>query len=565
MRTSNRLGEALDRESVRFWVVFAFFVTSLFVLRTASPLSWDEAVYAARGADLNSSDFRWGYFSGSYWSDLRAPGFSVALAGVFRFFGATDAAARILTVLFAVIFVVVIARTLDLLFPRRVGTSATLLLVACPGFLATATLSFADIPAAAVVALAVYVLADAWANHRSTYLFLVPVFAGIATTMRFGAMMLGVAPLVGFGALVFYRGYRLRARREMLSVVLCGLATAAVVYGLLATRILTRSSSPLEAKANRLDVVDKPWSQSFEDLFNILKPGRVGYGFGSAFWGWSFAVAFTVLTLAVFCRLLIGLHWPTLAICFVTAVSPLLLYSLSVRQFVSTYLAPLYAVGAAMLAVGFWVAAGASSRLDVCGRPVAADSNRVGDPDPAAVLPAEGADFTHGGSGDRSTSWATRLALIGRPAVVLGPLVVYLLIGWASVRSVERMHRDLFVWDDVRELSAIADDAIGGTCRLVTVRVPQVAWYSDCSVHHFDGPPESGDASDDELAEFVVRQGNRIGASNSGQHYGLLLLEHLSRQPDIDAVMRIAVTGRSVVVGSASADRRAALVVVMQP
>ncbi len=536
MNSEERLGIWLDRSATRICISGAFVAVCLFILRVGAPLSWDEAVYATRADDLSRTNFNWEFYSGSYWSDLRAPGFPAILAAIFRVFGATDFVARIVTVAFALLLMLTIAWMLDRLYRPRVGTSAMLLIAACPGFLVGSTLAFADIPAAAVSALAVLVIVDAWAHRRTIFLFLIPVLSGIATTMRFGASMLAAAPLVIFGAAIIIRGWRDRRRDEIISTVTAGAATAIVVYLLLSTKLLTRTSTPLDAKYNRMDAVGKPRFQAFTDIVDILHPGRVGYGFGSAFWGWSFAVAFGLLTVAVICRLLVAARFKQLLLCLLVAVTPLLLYVLAVRGFVTTYLAPLYAIGAAMVATGYWTATDERPSDEEDGQPAETASD------------SSSADGLLG-----ARTGTTVLAVV---------VAAYALIGWSSVRANESMHRALGVWDGVRLTSQLAGESILGDCKIATVRTPQVSWYSDCRVYSFVAPSEGKHVSESELPEYLDRLEAHMGISGGGW-YGLIIIEPFGGQPSIATAQPMSVARRSIVIGSESAQRRSALLVMV--
>ena len=94
-------------------------VASALILANRSPLAWDEVVYAARGKDLVDSSYTWAFYSGSYWSDVRAPGLPVLLVFPFQLFGSTDVVARAVVVIFSLAAMFVIAKILDL-FLRRV-------------------------------------------------------------------------------------------------------------------------------------------------------------------------------------------------------------------------------------------------------------------------------------------------------------------------------------------------------------------------------------------------------------------------------------------------------------
>ena len=519
---ADELGLWLDRPATRRVMIGMFGAVCLWVLTNGSPLGWDEGVYAARGEEfLDHSDFSWGFRSGTYWSDVRAPGLPALLSVPFWVFGVSGFVARAVVVVFAIVFLVHLGKTLDLFFPRRVGTTAVALSAICPGFIATSTLAFADIPAVFFGTLAVYTLAKCHVEDDTRRLFLLPIFLAIATTIRFGAVLLVAAPLAWLGLLTFIRLVERRDWRTLTSYAVAAVASVGAVALLLGTRLLTTSDSPLNATRALHDATANPDGNWLDDLTTILRPGPVDYGFDGAFWGWSFATVFGALALMAIARLLVGRRFVLLACCGVVAAAPVLLYAVTVNQFVTTYLAPIFSIGAAMVAVGLWAV----------NEPAVLATSDVTDVGPATVWP-----------------WLSKFGLHDRFAAValFGGLAVALLLG-SSARGVHRMHDRLWGFEQVRAASVIADDLLGEGCRVATSRVPQVAFYSECFTAHVVSGQALFDGSEDDAE--LARLGQQLNAA-AGSTVALLLLEGVSGEPSIDDVWDHRVEDQSVILRS---------------
>ena len=528
MQFSETLGQTLDRPRVRRVILVAFGAIAALSLRVQSPLAWDEAVYAARGKDLARTNFEWDTITSAYWSDLRAPGFPGFLAAAFELFGESDLIARLVVVGFSVGLLWMIATTLDLVASRRVGTTAIVIAALCPGFLATSTLAFADHPAAFFAVVGVYFLLHAHVRGAGLGLAMVPIALGIATTMRFGAtMFVGAALFIVAGAIVL-RAIRERDPRALIPYVGAGAVTGAVVLFLLGTTFLTRNASPLEATDAQVDSVNNSSTNWLRDLETILTPGAVDYGFNGAFWGWSYALVFVVVVVAVTTKLLMRGQVLWLLMFAAVSLTPVVMYGLSVRQYVTTYLSPQFAIGAAMLAWAIWLPA-----------PTRSDDDDDEPAEPATTaLPFAG------------------MVRTGLVLLALGTAFV----SWRSFEGVEAMHERLGGFEQVRLASIAADDMLGSDCRLFTTRVPQVAWYSDCNASGFSGsfqPDGESVGGGMPWDEFVQVQASRVDLSG-GATIGFLLLEGASGQPRIDDVAELADPDNSVVLRSASG-RRVAL------
>ena len=108
--------------------------------------------------------------------------------------------------------------------------------------------------------------------------------------------------------------------------------------------------------------------------------------------------------------------------------------------------------------------------------------------------------------------------------------------------------------------SIAADDMLNSDCLLFMARVPQVAWYSDCTVLAFagsfqpDGESVGGGVPWD---EFIQVQTSRVDLSG-GATIGFLLLEGASGQPRFDDLIESADLENSVILRSESG-RRVAL------
>ncbi|MEY2958984.1 MAG: Dolichyl-phosphate-mannose-protein mannosyltransferase, partial [Actinomycetota bacterium] len=279
----DRLGRILDDVVVRRVAIGLFTVFLVVLAAHGGPLGWDESVYSALGRDLAATNFDWDVRAGAYWSDVRAPGLPAFQAVFFEVFGASDFVARLPGIIASTALLWVIARTLDLFAARRVGTTAVVMIGLCPGFVATSTLAFADHLAALFVALAVFVAAGALQARSGARLWPVPLLLGLATTTRFGAVLIAAAPLMAIGGAVVIDAVRRRSALLLRSFVVTGLASGVVVLGLLQSTLLTRVSTPAAATRSIVDAGARPTSQGFRDLVTIMSPGPVDYGFGGAF------------------------------------------------------------------------------------------------------------------------------------------------------------------------------------------------------------------------------------------------------------------------------------------
>ncbi len=300
---------------------------------------------------------------------------------------------------------------------------------------------------------------------------------------------------------------------------------------------------------------ERPADQWLSDLRVILKPGPVDYGFGGAFWGWSYAVLFAVLVIAVVARMLIARKIVSLLIYGSIALVPVLLYGVTVRQFVTTYLAPLFAFGAAALVAGYW-------QPDL---PAPADEATT--PNVGSKSPAQ--DPTIAAESDRLSRWLN-LDRVRRVALATFA-VAYLGVALSAYRGVANMHDRLGGFDRVRSAAFVADDLLGSDCRIVTGRVPQVVWYSDCTVAGFSGayvPPETEAATEPQqggpVDRYVADQAARVGAKQSGDRVGFLLFDGLSGEPRIDDIWPERIQERSVVLYGRQ-DRRVAVLAFSVP
>lgn len=531
MMSVGPIGLLLDQLRTRQAVVGLFAIAALLTFRVQSPLGWDEAVYAARAKDLEQTNFDWDVISSAYWSDLRAPGFPAFAGFAFEIFGTSDLVARAVIVVFSVGLLVMLARTLDLIAPPRVGTTAALIAALCPGFFATSTVAFADHAAAFFAVVTVWALLRAHVTGSTGILATIPVAIGTATTMRFGAVMLVVAPLGLIALVVVVSSARRHAYRDLVPYIAAGVISLGVVGYLLTSTFLTRHASPLDASSAQLEVLNNASDRWLTDLRTILTPGPVDYGFNGAFWGWSFFSVFVVTLLVAVTKALIDRRFGLLAAAALIAFAPVCLYAWSVNQYVTTYLAPQFAIGAAALAMVIWGPAL---------RPLMA----------AEVSVAR--DASDLGSRPKVDSRAGLIVL----SIVVG------FVGWRTFEGAEAMHERLTGFEQVRLASIAADDVLGQNCRLFTTRVPQAAWYSNCNAVGFSGsfqPDGETVGNGSTWDDFVAAQAGRVDTSN-GAGLGFLLLEGASSQPSIDEVLNTA-EGESVVLRAPNG-RRVALVEV---
>lgn len=527
----NFVGLLLDESRVRRTVLAVFGFAALLTLRVQSPLGWDESVYASRAKDLERTNFDWDVVSSPYWSDLRAPGFPAFAGFAFEIFGTSDFIVRAVIVGFSVGLLAMIARTLDLIAPPRVGTTAALIAALCPGFFATSTLAFGDNAAAFFAVVAVWALLRAHVSGSTGGLVVAPAAIAVATSIRFGAVMLVVAPLGLVALAVSITAIRRRSYRDFFSFLAAGLISVAVVAYLLTSTFLTRLASPLDASAQQRIVNDSASGRWLSDLRTILSPGPVDYGFNGAFWGWSFFSVFILTLLVVVTKALIDRRIGLLFVATTIGFVQVGLYAWFVNQYVTTYLAPQFAIGAAALAMVIW------------GPPLR--SLVAPDYDSACISAETGAR-----PGARSRAGA----------LVLVAAVVF--VGWRTFEGAEAMHRRLTGFEQVRVASTIADDVLGQNCRIFTTRVPQVSWYSVCNATGFSGSFQpDGEAVGDGLSwdDYVAVQAGRVDSSG-GAGLGFLLLEGVRSQPPIDEVLKAA-EGDAVVL-MAPTGRRVALVEV---
>lgn len=521
----------LDERRLRRFILLSFGVLASLPLRVQSPLSWDEAVYAARGKDLARSNFDWDSITSAYWSDLRAPGFPGFLAIAFEVFGESDMIARLTVIGFSVGLLWMIAATLDLVAPCRVGNTAIIIAATCPGFVATSTLVFADHPAAFFAVAGVYFLLHSHVRQVSLRLAMVPIALGIATTMRFGSLMLVVAGLIIVAGAIVFNAIRARDLSRLIPYLSAGVVTGAISLFLLVTTFLTRSASPVSASAAQASTLGHASTNWLQDLKIILTPGAVDYGFNGAFWGYSYALAFVLGVVVVTTKLLIRGQVLWLLMFGAVSLTPVVLYGWTANQYVTTYLSPQLAIGAAMLAWAAWLPAPERDRVDTV--------TESGILNPRFL---------------RMTRTGILLLAIGTAFV-----------SWRSFEGVEAMHERLRGFEQVRLASIAADDMLGDDCRIFTARVPQVAWYSDCNVSGFAGTFQpDGEAVGEGLPweEFVQVQASRVSLAG-GATLGFLLMEGASGQPHIDVATELADSENSVVLRSPSGRRVALLEVTI--
>jgi 4-amino-4-deoxy-L-arabinose transferase-like glycosyltransferase len=528
---------ALDRPGVRPTAIAVFFVAGIICLSQGSPLGWDESVFAARGKDLVDSGFDWNFRSGHYWGDYRAPGLPVLTSLPFKVFGQSDFIARLVVLATAVGVLVMIGRTLDLFWNRRVGTVAVLLVALCPGFLATSTIAFADIPAMFVGMGAVYVVGRYLVSMDARWLVPLPLLLAVTTMIRFGGVFLVAGPLCVLGVSILIRQLRARnwsgLRSFSIAVGLSGLFLLII----LTTTLLTIDVSPLNATRALKATNENPSSQWLDDLRTVLTPGAVDYGFNGAFWGWSYAIPFLMLATVAIIRLLVRQWFGVLAVCGIITVVPIALYSLSANQFVTTYLAPIFASGAAMVAVGLF-------------------GNRM----------LSGEEW-HSEAESVELSWSpipvlARLGLGDRRAWLSVAFAVCVgLVALISMQGVIRMHERLFVFEQLKIASIAADGALGQNCKVITGREPQVVWYSSCQTESIRQAVTLGDGVDEE-ADLQTFAGT-VGAG-SGDVLGFLLFDGASGEPRIDDIWGGRIEDRSLVLWNANG-RRVGLIALSVP
>lgn len=527
----NSVGFIFDDRRTRRTVLAIFSFAALLTLRVQSPLGWDESVYASRAKDLERTNFAWDAVSSPYWSDLRAPGFPAFAGFAFEIFGASDFIVRAVAVGFSVGLLAIIARTLDLFAPPRVGTTAALIAALCPGFFASSTLAFGDNAAAFFAVIAVWALLRAHVYGSTGILCVVPAALAIATTIRFGAVLLVVAPIGLVASAVVMRAIRRRSYRDFFAFLAVGAMSVMAVTYLLTSTFLTRRLSPLDASNQQLNLLNNASDRWLTDLQTILSPGPVDYGFGGAFWGWSFFSVFVVTLLVVVAKALVDRRITLLFVAAAIGFVQVGLYAWSVNQYVTTYLAPQFAIGAAALALVVW---GPSLH----------------------PLTAAQVELSHSAvTSESQTRGRNRFGVM-----VLFSLVAF--IGWRTFEGAAAMHERLTGFEQVRVASIAADDILGQNCRIFTTRVPQVAWYSACNAVGFSGSFQpDGEAVGDGLTweEYIGVQASRVDSSG-GAGLGFLLLEGVSSQPPIDDVLNAA--EGQVIVLRAPSGRRVALVEV---
>lgn len=527
MRFTDFVATQLERKATRPTVLAAFGVLAMLTLRGQSPLGWDESVFAARAKDLAATNFDWNQITGAYWSDLRAPGFPGFMAVAFEIFGSSDFIARAVVVAFSIGLLVVIGRTLDLVAPAVVGTTAIILIATCPGFFATSTLAFADHPGAFFAFAAVYFTLRAHVSASPTGLVMVPLCLGIATAARYGAVLLVLVPFVVIAGMVATDTVRARSWRNLVPFAAAGAVTLALLATLLSTTVLTRTMSPRAAASTAVERIGNEATNWLQDLRTILEPGAVDYGFNGAFWGWSYFLAFVILVLVALTRLLMTRRFMWIALFAAISAGPLVLYGVTVRQFVTTYLAPGFASGAACLA---W----------------------------ALFLPER--DATNESEASARTDTERQPARLVQFGAITAAIAM-LFVGWRTFTGVEAMHYRLTGFEQVRVAATAADDVLGADCRLFTTRVPQAAWYSDCHVTSFSGTFQpDGEAVGGGLPwdAYLKAQAARVDTT-SDPSLGFILLEGAGGQPAIDDVWDARIADQSVIFRS-DAGRRVALV-----
>jgi hypothetical protein len=298
---------------------------------------------------------------------------------------------------------------------------------------------------------------------------------------------------------------------------------------------------PLACREESLDALqaDLSWPprQWLDDFRTVLAPGAVDYGFGGAFWGWSYAIPFLMLATVAIIRLLVRQWFGVLAVCGIITVVPIALYSVSANQFVTTYLAPIFASGAAMVAVGLF------------GNRMLSGDEWYSEAEPVELSPTPIPVLAPLGLGDR------RAWLSVAFAVCVG------LVALASTQGVVRMHERLSGFEQLKIASIAADDALGQNCKVITGRVPQVVWYSSCQTGSIRKGVTLGDGVDEEsdLQTFA----GTVGAG-SGDVLGFLLFDGASGEPRIDDIWSGRIEDRSLVLSSA-AGRRVGLIALSVP
>lgn len=534
--SSDHLGRHLFIDADRFLghpatrplalVVFA--VACVALVLHSSPLGWDESVFAARGHDLAQSNFRWSFRSGAYWGDYRAPGLPVLQSIAFTLLGASDVVARLVVVFSSVGSLFVVAKASDLWFRREVGTATVLLCATCPGFLATSTVGFADNPAFLFGAFAVLFLSRYSVLDDLASLALVPVSIWLATSIRYGAVMLIAAPLLVIGVWRIAANIRDRAWISLTQLVGAGLVSLVGVIVLLESRILTENASPAASTRALFEAGARPQGQWWDDLVDILGPGQVDTGFGQSFWSPTYAFLFLGLVALGATMLTVRRLWLPMAVGAFVAACPVALYALTVNQFVTTYFAPIFVSSAFVVACAiFGVSPRATIRVDVVSEPHVSSRGRSGL------------------SRVRASIWA-----------VVGVLVI-----GSSFVGVRRMHERLDVLEQVRAGATIADDLLGSDCAVGTGRVPQVAWYSTCRAVGLRGLEKMFDGENDESE--LVELGRRAGVV-PGSQVGLLLLEGAGSQPNVEEAIG-SIAADDVIVLTAGAGPRVVLAVVRIP
>jgi hypothetical protein len=167
----------------------ASFILSLIAIAIHKiPLGHDESVYALRGHDLRTSS---AYLSGDYWRDYRAPGLSFIDSWLFNIFGENDFVARLPSMFFGLLLLLVTYILAKELFGNRIAQIASVLFVATPPLVLNSAYLLADIPGASVAiscVLMVFYLQRIKVNY---YLVLTCIFVlgSISTILRFGSFI----------------------------------------------------------------------------------------------------------------------------------------------------------------------------------------------------------------------------------------------------------------------------------------------------------------------------------------------------------------------------------------
>lgn len=242
------------------------------------PLYWDEAVYANRGR----------FFVGElddgvgYWSAYRAPGLSFMMSLGFRIFGVGTLGVRLPAAVFGTLLVVLVFLLGLLVLDAWAGAAASAVLALSFGFTRFAAYGVPDVPGAALGLAAIVVALWAWRGdrlHPSAYA-LVPLLAGLATYVRFGAPLalgLGLICVVIFVGLGQRRG---RIGLFAKEVTTLAAATLIPVVAILRIPFFTAQDiSPFTAQRNFQAGRSIPVMDSVGETVSIIWPDGQRFDF----------------------------------------------------------------------------------------------------------------------------------------------------------------------------------------------------------------------------------------------------------------------------------------------